>query len=138
LNIEISPANCYELPMTNQLHHPAPEEIALPVVLAALGDETRLAIISLLARFGEDERNMTCSYFLSLGSKTALSYHIGKLREAGIIHVRPEGTKRLLSLRRTDLEKRFPGFLDSILASAAQLSSATAVASSESQKQSGL
>ncbi|MDQ0997880.1 DNA-binding transcriptional ArsR family regulator [Phyllobacterium ifriqiyense] len=124
--------------MTNALYHPAPEEIALPAVLAALGDETRLTIISMLARFGEDERNMTCSYFLSLGSKTALSYHIGKLREAGIIYVRPEGTKRLLSLRRTDLEKRFPGFLDSILASAAQLSPGAVPSSTEFPKQSGL
>ncbi|MEP7453131.1 helix-turn-helix transcriptional regulator [Phyllobacterium sp. SB3] len=124
--------------MTNTLHHPAPEEITLPTVLAALGDETRLAIISMLARFGEDERNMTCSYFLSLGSKTALSYHIGKLREAGIIHVRPEGTKRLLSLRRTDLETRFPGFLASILASAEQLTPGAASLSSEFPGQSGL
>lgn len=124
--------------MTNALYHPASEEIALPAVLAALGDETRLTIISMLARFGEDERNMTCSYFLSLGSKTALSYHIGKLREAGIIHVRPEGTKRLLSLRRTDLENRFPGFLESILVSAAQLSTSTGAPPSEFPEQSGL
>ncbi|MGH7004662.1 MAG: ArsR/SmtB family transcription factor [Alphaproteobacteria bacterium] len=112
--------------MTNALHHPETDEIALPAVLTALGDETRLAIIAILARHGDSERLMTCSYFLNLGSKTALSYHIAKLREAGIIHVRPEGTKRLLSLRRDDLESRFPGFLDSILASSASFTARTA------------
>ncbi|MCO4316959.1 helix-turn-helix domain-containing protein [Phyllobacterium sp. 21LDTY02-6] len=104
--------------MTNVLHHPSKEDITLPAVLGALGDETRLAIVSILSRHGESERNVTCSYFLNLGSKTALSYHIAKLREAGIINVRPDGTKRLLSLRRGDLEARFPGFLASVLSAA--------------------
>ncbi|ATU92996.1 transcriptional regulator [Phyllobacterium zundukense] len=103
--------------MTNYLPHPDTEDIALPIVLAALGDETRLMMIAILAR--NSEKAMTCGQFLQLGSKTALSYHVAKLREAGVIHVRPEGTKRMLTLRRDDLEKRFPGFLDSVVASAA-------------------
>lgn len=107
--------------MTNPLYHPTTDEIALPAVLTALGDETRLAIIAILSRNGDNERHLTCSHFLTLGSKTVLSYHIGKLREAGIIRVRPEGTKRMLTLRRDDLEKRFPGFLDSIIASATSM-----------------
>jgi DNA-binding transcriptional ArsR family regulator len=103
--------------MTNYLPHPNTEDISLPAVLTALGDETRLAIIAILVR--NDKRAMTCGQFLQLGSKTALSYHVAKLREAGVIHVRPVGTKRMLTLRRDDLEKRFPGFLDSVVASAA-------------------
>ncbi|UGX85386.1 ArsR/SmtB family transcription factor [Phyllobacterium meliloti] len=102
--------------MTHPLFHPDAEEISLPAILTALGDETRLNIIAILARNGE--RAMTCGQFLELGSKTALSYHVAKLREAGVINVRPDGTKRLLTLRRVDLEGRFPGFLDSIIASA--------------------
>lgn len=102
--------------MTHPLFHPDAEEISLPAILTALGDETRLNIIAILARNGE--RAMTCGQFLELGSKTALSYHVAKLREAGVINVRPDGTKRLLTLRRVDLESRFPGFLDSIIASA--------------------
>jgi DNA-binding transcriptional ArsR family regulator len=114
LNIEIRPALSYILAMT--LNHPDPEHIDLANVLTALGDETRLAMIGYMAR--NDEREMTCSQFLSLGSKTALSYHLAKLREAGVVNVRPQGTKRLISLRRNDLDCRFPGFLDAILASA--------------------
>ena len=123
--------------MTNSLYHPAPEDITLPVVLTALGDETRLAIIAILSRNGDNERHLTCSHFLTLGSKTALSYHIGKLREAGIINVRPEGTKRLLTLRRRDLESRFPGFLDSIIASAATIPTPVMNLSNEVLSQNG-
>jgi DNA-binding transcriptional ArsR family regulator len=96
------------------LPHPHADQIELAHVLAALGDETRLAIIGLLAKGEQDA--MTCSQFLHLGSKTGLSYHLAKLREAGLVNVRPEGTKRMISLRRADLDRRFPGFLDSIIA----------------------
>ncbi len=105
--------------MTDFLEHPLSEDITLPAVLTALGDETRLAIIAILACNGE--KAMTCGQFLQLGSKTAISYHVAKLREAGVIHVRPDGTRRLLTLRRDDLEGRFPGFLDSVIASAASI-----------------
>ncbi len=96
------------------LPHPHADQIELAHVLSALGDETRLAIIGLLAQGEQDA--MTCSQFLHLGSKTGLSYHLAKLREAGLVRVRPEGTKRMISLRRADLDRRFPGFLDSIIA----------------------
>ena len=114
MNIEIGAPLRYILLMT--LNHPDTEQIDLANVLTALGDETRLAMIGYLAR--NDEREMTCGQFLGLGSKTALSYHLAKLREAGVVNVRPQGTKRLISLRRGDLDNRFPGFLDAIMASA--------------------
>ena len=65
---------------------------------------------------------MTCGQFLGITSKTSLSYHLAKLREAGVIRVEPRGTARFVSLRREDLERRFPGFLDFILATAMKLS----------------
>jgi hypothetical protein len=34
------------------------------------------------------------------------------LREAGVTRTRPEGTLRFISLRREDLEQRFPGLID--------------------------
>jgi hypothetical protein len=40
------------------------------------------------------------------------------LREAGVIHQRQEGTARLNTLRRDDLEARFPGLLTTILQAA--------------------
>ena len=40
------------------------------------------------------------------------SYHLRLLREAGVTRTRADGTLRLISLRREDLEARFPGLVD--------------------------
>ncbi|WP_172125935.1 helix-turn-helix domain-containing protein [Devosia sp. 919] len=99
------------------LPHPDPEQIELHGVLAALGDETRLAIVGCLAR-SDQSMGLVCGQLGGLTSKTNLTYHVAKLREAGVVHVRPEGTKRRVTLRREDLDGRFPGFLDSVISSA--------------------
>jgi DNA-binding transcriptional ArsR family regulator len=101
------------------LLHPTTEQITLTNVLAVLGDSTRLAIIAQLAR--DEATPMRCGQFLDLGSKTNISYHVAKLREAGVVRTETCGTSRLISLRREDLDKLFPGLLDSIIASAADL-----------------
>ncbi|GAB1582544.1 ArsR/SmtB family transcription factor [Phyllobacterium phragmitis] len=101
------------------LPHPDIDQIELSNVLSALGDDTRLAIVGSLAR--NDGSGMTCGQFSDLGSKTNISYHLAKLREAGVINVEPCGTSRLVTLRRADLDRRFPGFLDSIIATAVRL-----------------
>ena len=101
------------------LHHPDADQISLSNVLAALGDETRLAIIGSLARC--EGIGMVCGQFSDLTSKTNLTYHVAKLREAGVVNVRPEGTRRRVTLRREDLDRRFPGVLDTILVTAMQM-----------------
>ena len=101
------------------LPQPDADQISLPNVLAALGDQTRLAIIGHLAR--HETRGMTCGQFTDLASKTGITYHVAKLREAGVVRVQPEGTRRRVTLRRADLDARFPGFLDSIIASTVNL-----------------
>lgn len=100
------------------LPHPTTDQISLPLVLSVLGDPTRLAIVALLARREGGKGRMNCSRFLSLGSKTNLSYHLAKLREAGVTRTEVVGTQRFLTLRREDLDQRFPGLLDSIVAGA--------------------
>ena len=101
------------------IHHPTREQISLANVLAVLGDPTRLAIVACLAR--NDGRSCTCGDFNSLGSKSNISYHLAKMREAGITWTEAVGTNRLISLRRDDLDTLFPGLLDTILAAAADL-----------------
>lgn len=101
------------------LPHPPSEEIDLATVLSVLGDSTRLAILGDLAR--QEGRPLTCSHFTDLTSKSNLTYHVAKMREAGIVRVEPRGTSRLISLRRADLDARFPGLLDSIIATAVTL-----------------
>jgi len=101
------------------LPHPSVDQISLAAVLAVLGDPTRLAIVAHLAR--NEGTPLSCGQFLDLGSKTNLSYHLAKLREAGVTHTEILGTSRLISLRRADLDSRFPGLLDSVIAGAADM-----------------
>jgi DNA-binding transcriptional ArsR family regulator len=44
-------------------------------------------------------------------SKATRSHHFDVLRDAGLISTRTEGTKCMTSLRRAELDKRFPGLL---------------------------
>jgi len=94
------------------LHHPRIEEVTLPDVLHALSDPVRLQIVRALAE--RDEQS--CSAVESSVSKSTLSHHFKVLREAGVTHTRVNGTHRYVSLRRDDLETRFPGLLGSVLA----------------------
>ncbi len=98
------------------LQHPTIDQISLPNVLAVLGDATRLAVVRYLAR--NEGVPMNCSRFLDFSSKTNLSYHLAKLREAGITSTEIVGTSRLITLRRAELDQRFPGLLDSVIAAA--------------------
>jgi DNA-binding transcriptional ArsR family regulator len=101
------------------LPHPTLEQLDLVTILGVLGDPTRLGIVAYLARNGD--KPLACGKFLDFGSKTSLSYHLARLREAGVTRTEISGTSRLISLRRADLDRRFPGLLDSILESAKEL-----------------
>ncbi|MGG4494912.1 ArsR/SmtB family transcription factor [Brevibacillus reuszeri] len=93
------------------LHHPDRSDIHLSSVLYALSDPVRLYIVSEIKKAGE----RTCGDISVPVAKSTLSHHARCLREAGIVHVRVQGTQRFLSLRTEDLEFRFPGLLASIL-----------------------
>jgi DNA-binding transcriptional ArsR family regulator len=96
------------------MDEPRVEDLRLATVMAALSDPMRVAIVRAIAADGE----RTCGSF-DLGiSKATRSHHFKVLREAGVTHTRAEGTHRHLSLRRADLEARFPGLLDAVLAAA--------------------
>ena len=43
------------------------------------------------------------------------SHHLKVLREAGVVTAEVDGTRKYHTLRRDDLEARFPGLLDSVL-----------------------
>ena len=98
------------------LSHPACEEIELAAVLHALSDPMRLRIVVGLAV--EDKR--TCKSFDLPVTKSTCTHHFRVLREAGVIRQRLEGTTRLNSLRRADLDERFPGLIDSVLGATAR------------------
>lgn len=98
-----------------EIPHPARENLDLAAVLHALSDPVRLGIVAGLA--GGDER--TCGSFDVAVTKSTCTHHFRVLREAGLIRQRQHGTMRLNSLRRDDLEARFPGLLGTILKAAA-------------------
>ena len=92
-------------------HHPSCGELELPALLHALSDPARLEIVRQLSNGPE----CTCGTF-DLGlSKATLSHHFRVLREAGVVRTRPDGRKRMLSLRDDELNDRFPGLLQAIL-----------------------
>ena len=99
--------------MARPLYHPETDKIELASVLDALSDPLRLQIVARLAEAGE----CSCSSFLPYGQKTNLTYHLVRLREAGVTQTRTEGPYRIISLRKADLERRFPGLLAAVLAS---------------------
>jgi DNA-binding transcriptional ArsR family regulator len=93
-------------------HHPSREELELSSVLHALSDPARLEIVRRL----ESGAEPSCGTFELGLSKATLSHHFRVLRESGVVLVRPEGRKRLLSLRTEDLNARFPGLIGAVLA----------------------
>jgi DNA-binding transcriptional ArsR family regulator len=104
--------------MTTRTHepisHPPREQLELAAVLHALSDPMRLRIVAALA--AGDER--TCGAFALPVTKSTCTHHFKVLREAGVIQQRQEGTARLNTLRRDDLDARFPGLLGTVLAAA--------------------
>ncbi|MGW5054698.1 ArsR/SmtB family transcription factor [Actinokineospora sp. NPDC004072] len=88
-----------------------PRELSLPAVLAALSDPTRLAVVAQLTAAQE----MPCGALTVSVAKSTLSQHLRVLREAGVTHTRPDGTQRMLSVRREDLDRAFPGLLDAVV-----------------------
>jgi len=101
--------------VTEEIAHPKRAEIELGAVLHALSDPVRLKIVAALARGDGDH---TCGSFDVPVTKSTCTHHFRILREAGVIHQRQEGTSRLNTLRRDDLEARFPGLLAKILQAA--------------------
>ena len=99
--------------MPEQIFEPALQELDLSEVLAALSDPVRLEMVADIHRRGE----VICNTLVPELAKSTRSHHLKVLREAGVTRTRLEGTERHVSLRYDCLRKRFPGVLDSVLAS---------------------
>jgi DNA-binding transcriptional ArsR family regulator len=93
------------------LEMPAAADLELTQVLQALSDPVRLEIVDALAGGGEQ----ACGAMPLPVSASTRSHHFRILRDAGITVTRAVGNQRLVSLRRDDLEQRFPGLLDAVL-----------------------
>jgi DNA-binding transcriptional ArsR family regulator len=94
------------------LYHPLPEDLELAKVLHALSDPARLQIVRELA---VDPTPRACGSFDLGVTKSTCTHHFRVLREAGVVTQEQQGTSKLTSLRREDLDVRFPGLLDAVL-----------------------
>ncbi|MFJ6619184.1 ArsR/SmtB family transcription factor [Kitasatospora sp. NPDC091335] len=91
--------------------HPSTEEMDLRTVLNALADPLRYGVISALLREAEGAAR-TCASFDLPVSKSTLTHHFRVMREAGLIRQVDRGNSRAATLRREELDRRFPGLLD--------------------------
>jgi DNA-binding transcriptional ArsR family regulator len=85
-------------------------------VLQALADPVRLEIVRQLAGCENSAPGeLACGQIeLPVGKSTA-SHHLKTLSSAGITTEREEGTRKFIRLRREELDRRFPGLVDSVL-----------------------
>jgi DNA-binding transcriptional ArsR family regulator len=90
------------------------DAIDIATVLHALSDPVRLEIVRQVAACtGNDE--LTCGQLeLPVGKSTG-SHHLKVLSAVGVLAEREVGTRKYLRLRREELDRRFPGLIDSVL-----------------------
>jgi DNA-binding transcriptional ArsR family regulator len=91
---------------------PTRDALVLGDVLHALSDPVRIQIVVALYRA---DAELACGEFPVHVSKSTASHHFKVLRDAGVLVSRYEGTRRFHTLRRDDLDARFPGLLDAVL-----------------------
>jgi DNA-binding transcriptional ArsR family regulator len=104
------------LAQATSLPHPERSEIRIESVLHALADPVRLLFVRELALRGRE--GAPCGSIELPVTKSTRTHHLRILREAGVINMRPEGTSRISTLRRDDLDFLYPGLLDSVLTAA--------------------
>ena len=90
------------------------KDLELHAVLQALSDPCRLTIVRQLLQ--SKGRALACNEVELDVAKATRSHHFEVLRAAGIIHTEMDGTKCMTSVRRAELDKRFPGLINLIAA----------------------
>ena len=100
--------------MDDRVEPPA-EDIELSRVLAALADSHRLAAVRLVARRGETWCQQVIDEAGLEMTKSTFSHHLRIMREAGLVTKRIQGARGYAQLRKQDVDRRFPGLLDSII-----------------------
>jgi DNA-binding transcriptional ArsR family regulator len=96
--------------MPRAFNHPAASDISLDTVLYALSDPMRRQIVGKLMA----SDSMSCVQACATLPPSTISFHHKILREAGLIRSEKKGVEVINTLRRQDIEERFPGLLDAI------------------------
>jgi DNA-binding transcriptional ArsR family regulator len=95
---------------------PAAADFQLSRILAALADPQRLATVRYVALNGESWCTQVMQEAGLAMTKSTFSHHLRILREAGVLTKRIQGTRGYTRLRKDDLDRRFPGLMDSVIA----------------------
>lgn len=95
------------------LAHPQIDDVPVTAVLHALSDDSRLTIVKTLRA---EPEGRACGTFPVEVAPSTLSHHFKVLRNAGLIRQEDRGTQRWNVLRDDELDDRFPGLLDVVLA----------------------
>jgi DNA-binding transcriptional ArsR family regulator len=101
--------------VSDDAFHPALADVALTRILAALADPGRLRAVRTLAQTtGAGCPDPPAPAGLTV-TKSTMSHHLRIMREAGLVHVSIHGSRRVVTLRRAELDAAFPGLLDAVL-----------------------
>ncbi|TVT44559.1 helix-turn-helix transcriptional regulator [Amycolatopsis rhizosphaerae] len=104
--------------MARTLPGPSIESLDLTMILSALAEPGRRAMMTELYRHLEPVDCAVVVEKVDLGlSNATISHHCRVLREAGLVRTVAEGRRRIMAVRRDEVEKRFPGLLNAVLAS---------------------
>jgi DNA-binding transcriptional ArsR family regulator len=88
------------------------KDLTIDGILYALSDPIRRTIVAKLAQ-GE---SMSCAKSCAEGmSPSTVSFHHKILRENGLIRSEKRGVEVINSFRKDEIDKKFPGLLDSVL-----------------------
>ena len=98
--------------MARAFVHPSPKDFSIDGVLYALADPVRRNVVAKLMGC----ESMSCSKACGDLSPSTISFHHKILRETGLIHSEKKGVEVINSLRKEEVDKRFPGLLNAILA----------------------
>lgn len=97
--------------MAKPFHHPAVGQLTLTGILHALSDPIRRQIVMRLM----ETKCLNCNKSCTALSPSTLSFHFRVLREAGLVYSEKNGTSVDSTLRRKDVESRFPGLLRAVM-----------------------
>jgi DNA-binding transcriptional ArsR family regulator len=98
--------------VSHDLPQPPVDAISLDGALSALAHPMRRRVVLELAAGDGEPRS--CASFALPKARSTRSHHWKVLREAGLISQRDFGNGSVVTLRRRELEARFPGLLDAL------------------------
>lgn len=113
-------AHSYRVPQPPaDLPPPLPQpdlaDVPLEQVMAALSETLRLEILRRLLT-SSDAWDHSCGWFDIDRPKSTLTHHFKVLRSAGLITQRQYGLERRSRVRLEEIQERFPGLIDLVLA----------------------